>query len=78
MAMTVEVSRCGYWAIRAPDSSSANSKVHKKKTLREQKESPCLCLIEEGFLSFGVFVAPMQIKATKIWLQIPLYDRLWF
>uniref|UniRef100_A0A0E0E9C1 Uncharacterized protein n=1 Tax=Oryza meridionalis TaxID=40149 RepID=A0A0E0E9C1_9ORYZ len=26
MAMTVEVSWCGYWAIRAPDSSPANSK----------------------------------------------------
>uniref|UniRef100_A0A0E0EWQ0 Uncharacterized protein n=2 Tax=Oryza meridionalis TaxID=40149 RepID=A0A0E0EWQ0_9ORYZ len=32
----------------------------------------------KGFLGFGVFVATMQIKAAKIWLQIPLYDRLWF
>uniref|UniRef100_A0A0E0E9C2 Uncharacterized protein n=1 Tax=Oryza meridionalis TaxID=40149 RepID=A0A0E0E9C2_9ORYZ len=24
------------------------------------QESPCLCPIEEGFLGFGVFVAPMQ------------------
>uniref|UniRef100_A0A0E0EWP8 Uncharacterized protein n=1 Tax=Oryza meridionalis TaxID=40149 RepID=A0A0E0EWP8_9ORYZ len=34
--------------------------------------------LETGFLGFGVFVATMQIKAAKIWLQIPLYDRLWF